>query len=275
MKSQVKNIRNNRSSNNATFAFAPRLRQLILALGLLTFFACMSAAAIAQNTEYIAISQLSHSISYPSGTFDIGDSVTIEIHVGDAPAGVEDVLSMSLELHYTSNAKKPYLENLDLSTSWLGSGCGLTNTSNIDDNKKICYINALRDDGTATDGFGEIFTFTLISNANNVTAASLVASLDGGITAIDNVEMKVHGGETLEEEPAVSFRFYPNPVQHELHLEGMNSNESFRIFNASGQVVRNGMADQSGSQTVSVSSLAAGLYILQTGSGIRKRLIVN
>lgn len=278
MKSPVQNTRTNHVSDNAISTSAARLHNLILALGLLTFFVCMSSVAFAQNTEFIPLSSLPHHVEYPQGTFDIGDSVTIEIHIGDAVSGVgvDDVLSISLELEYSSNAKKPNLATLDLTTSWLGTDCGLTNTSSVDDNKKICYINADRDDGTYTYGLGEIATITLICDANNVSAASLVDGMGGGLTVVDNVEMKTAAFQVFEEEEAtVNFRFYPNPVQSELHLEGMESGETFKIFNTSGQVVRNGMAGQNGSQTVSVSSLAGGLYILQTANGIRKRLIVN
>lgn len=226
--------------------------------------------AAAQTERTVALSQLSSSIAYPTGTFDTGDSVTLVLRVSRGNTNIDSVVSMQLELHLNAEAATPDLNHIDLSGSWLGQSTSLTDTSTVDVPHHVLHLNAYRTDGTFISGRGEIARVTLICNADGVAAQDLVKKFDGGIGVIDNVDMKV----APNREPAIRFRAYPNPVVSRLNLEGLQSEEAFTIFSTSGQVVHRGTADPQGKQSLKLEHLSGGMYLLRTATGQYQRLLV-
>ena len=235
------------------------------------FISLLANSKTYSQTELIPVSDLTHSLVYPSGTFNSGDEVTIEIHFGESSTPIELVVYMDLQLEYTDNAIPPIADQIDLSNSWLANGTTLTNSSSVDAASQTMNINASRSDSSGTDGSGEIVRITLVCGVDNLAAEDLVASLDGGLGVIDNVDMK-----TLPlAAPANNFRCYPNPVMTDLNLKGLQPGEAFGIYDAAGNLVRNGKADGTGYQKVNMSQLPSGFYILRTESGNQKKIMVR
>ncbi len=73
--------------------------------------------------------------------------------------------------------------------------------------------------------------------------------------------------EAINKETGVlSFNLYPNPVKGEtLYFSGIESNASYKIFNLMGQQVANG---QTSNNSVNVSSLSTGAYIIQISDSV-------
>lgn len=70
--------------------------------------------------------------------------------------------------------------------------------------------------------------------------------------------------------PEISFSISPNPANDELVVKTDEQNLSYTIYNLNGQVLNNGYLGVN--QIVSVSSLPAGMYILQLKSDMRKSI---
>ena len=130
------------------------------------------------------------------------------------------------------------------------------------------HLSVLRSDDQRREGFGEVISVTLVSNTDDVTPAALVASLTGGITIVDNVDMKKD-----PQQPSV--QVYPNPVSDRLHLKGLSPMEPYRILDLRGKVWTSGNVDPYGDTCITVSQLPAGFYFLKTESGTTKRVQVR
>ena len=63
---------------------------------------------------------------------------------------------------------------------------------------------------------------------------------------------------------------YPNPTQDHLFVNGLNANESVRIYDFRGQLIATSVANSEGFCQISVSSLPQGTYLLQVGIEIVK-----
>ncbi|MEM6269300.1 MAG: T9SS type A sorting domain-containing protein [Bacteroidota bacterium] len=265
-------IENNRNNFNS---FARQTTSTLHSLAfLLTLGLCFIAPQLAaQATRFVPLSELSHAISYPSGTFDTGDEVTITINVGTLSSPVDSVVEMELKLTYTADAADPETDQIDLGNSWVGAATTLTNTSTVNAGTRVLHINASRSDGTFTSGYGEVAQVTLVCDADNLSAQDLVASLDGGFGVIDNVDMKIVSA--TDPTPGKTLRCYPNPVSEQLYLEGLQPGETFRIYDLGSNIVRQGQADPAGYQTVNLAQLQAGMYILQSEHGYRQKLLVR
>jgi hypothetical protein len=71
----------------------------------------------------------------------------------------------------------------------------------------------------------------------------------------------VSTGRDSGEDAAISFKLYPNPVQgDELHVSGIEADVEYRIYNLTGRSVAEGKTSDG---KISVSSLVAGIYLLQ------------
>ena len=92
---------------------------------------------------------------------------------------------------------------------------------------------------------------------------SYVMELDvcGTITR-DTVTVHVHGLGIVGAGPMSNVKIYPNPAANEVHISGVSAGSTYRMLNAVGVVVKQGMLMPK-DNTLSVSSLPAGTYVLK------------
>jgi hypothetical protein len=84
----------------------------------------------------------------------------------------------------------------------------------------------------------------------------------------------LHCGESngIAEVAAQNVSIYPNPVKNELFIQSEQPVEKVEIINLSGRTVETLRATslQNGAQSINVSSLPAGVYLVKIGTEIRK-----
>ncbi|MFB6258010.1 MAG: T9SS type A sorting domain-containing protein [Flavobacteriales bacterium] len=85
-----------------------------------------------------------------------------------------------------------------------------------------------------------------------------------GSFELDGVELWNNGVSTSLSKVAqkkASFSLHPNPARERLRFEYGNSARKVRVYDMTGRNVRNVQLDQSGSESIDVSKMDAGLYI--------------
>ena len=105
---------------------------------------------------------------------------------------------------------------------------------------------------TYTDPVGHEATYTYCVIANYSTGSSLP-------------ECVVIEAEWGIEENEAEFSIYPNPVNGTLYINGGNAEYSYQMYNGMGQIVADGTAK--GTEQISVSGMAQGVYFLRLTSG--------
>lgn len=78
------------------------------------------------------------------------------------------------------------------------------------------------------------------------------------------------GSTATDNQLANQLFVYPNPTQDQLFINGLNANESVRIYDFKGQLLSVTTANADGICQISVSSLPQGTYLLQVGVEIVK-----
>ena len=78
------------------------------------------------------------------------------------------------------------------------------------------------------------------------------------------------GSTATDNQLANQLVVYPNPAQDQLFINGLNADESVRIYDLNGQLVSVTTANADGVCQISVSSLPQGAYLLQVGIEIVK-----
>lgn len=78
------------------------------------------------------------------------------------------------------------------------------------------------------------------------------------------------GSTATDNQLANQLFVYPNPTQDQLFINGLNANESVRIYDLNGQLLSVTTANADGICQISVSSLPQGTYLLQVGIEIVK-----
>lgn len=112
--------------------------------------------------------------------------------------------------------------------------------------------------GIKADGNTKVFKLDDIVSikVDNESAFSVRSSagVEGGFRVI-KFNNEVTG--VTDNQPSVSFMFYPNPVKDVLFLIGANAETKFEIVSATGKVVMRGKGE-----SVNVSKLACGQYVI-------------
>jgi len=103
-------------------------------------------------------------------------------------------------------------------------------------------------------------------------AGGAFADFDGTITRFDLEAINIYTG--IEDFPDTQFSFgvYPNPTAEFLLIDNSdlnNQNLSYAIYNATGQRLAIGKLEAKEAQTVNVSSLSDGVYIINVSNGTR------
>ncbi len=95
----------------------------------------------------------------------------------------------------------------------------------------------------------------------------VVAELNGSFSAPECIQIEF---TNVVEESIDNINIYPNPVNNTLYISGYNSEYSYAIYNAMGQMMVNGTVR--GSQQINVSDMAKGIYFLRLTTGTQVRI---
>lgn len=89
------------------------------------------------------------------------------------------------------------------------------------------------------------------------------------------VETCANEVSVVSEESFPNIQMFPNPVVDQLTVSGLSKATRIKIYAASGQLLKEQIADSFERTIIDVSGWSAGLYILTTDNGQSRRFVVN
>lgn len=149
-----------------------------------------------------------YGLTYPSGIFNEGDTVTIIIWAGDANTALEDVIGFDLSFELTTDAEFPTSISPDFSNSWITDGQEMEMTTTLNSTERTIEFDG-HDVALTKEGDGEIARFSLICASNGLSAEGLLVNAGGGVVIqIDDIGMR----RGIRQEAALpDVRIFPNP----------------------------------------------------------------
>ncbi|MEG1572484.1 MAG: T9SS type A sorting domain-containing protein, partial [Bacteroidales bacterium] len=168
-----------------------------------------------------------------------------------------------------SNAEKVTLEVKNLGTS-------AVNTIPV-----VCKINNIQLSGTIVEelapGGSVQYTFEQKVDLSKLSTYTLTAytKLQTDTYRKNDTCRKIIQKLAIDQTDKVSVQIYPNPVRTQLNIKSTSAIKQITIYTLSGQIVLQEEGQNQEMQSISVTSLAQGLYILQiqTQNGLEKKKI--
>ncbi|MEZ4848729.1 MAG: T9SS type A sorting domain-containing protein [Bacteroidia bacterium] len=178
------------------------------------------------NSLFASIStdSIPYGISYPSGPFNADDSVTFKVWAGSQAEPLDTVAGFELTFTLTEYAVFPSSLTPDFTNSWVADGDEMSVSVELNPEFKTIRISAQRVSGSK-DGYGELFSFTLVSAVNQITPDLMLDGAGGGIIiTIGDVILRKSAPEIEE---LVDLLIYPNPTQGKVIIssEGPSVND--------------------------------------------------
>lgn len=135
-------------------------------------------------------------------------------------------------------------------------GFNIMRSPNSKDWENIGFVGSKITNGTGTD-----YSFTDNSPLSGTNYYQLKQiDLDGKTTNSNIVSVS-----NLSAQSQISI--YPNPAKDQLHIKNITANTKYKIVNIAGQTVKTGII-YNNPASITISDLAAGMYILQTINNI-------
>lgn len=106
----------------------------------------------------------------------------------------------------------------------------------------------------------DIFTYNISDGAGGVASAIVT------VIVLNNVG--------IEDQSNATFQVYPNPAVNSINIEGAKINDAYTITDLHGQVLAKGIIENN-NQSVDVSSIATGSYLVQINGSVKKINIVR
>ena len=231
---------------------------------LAVLFIATFVTGVSAQTTTVDLGNFAHNIVYPTGTYNVGESFTIQIELGTSTQQAEDVVGFDLELELSEYAQLPTSVELTTENSWLNPDVYLNDVSSVDDPTRTLHLEVSRSNNSGVTGYGEIVSVTLVSDMDNATPQMLVDGMTGVLTVEDNIDMKTDlDGAAITSD----LKVYPNPATEYINLEGLEPGSEYKLIDLSGSIWMNGTVEAAGVQTLDVNTLPQGFYVLQTPLG--------
>lgn len=215
---------------------------------------------------------------------EIGDIITLNIHLGDASNPVTDFYGIAYSISYDATLLQ--LTQLNLPpASWAGTaGNTLFFRKNVGNTQTDAALT--RTDQTNVSGQGLIAqaTFVIIENIDgkNEEETSFDLSFDlQNIRCISNtgLEIPVDGQNfnlsntsTLPEEATNDILIYPNPAKGSLHIQASQALK-IQVMNILGQTVYQNNRPESETLTIDTRQWQTGLYLVSVSDSKGKQQV--
>jgi hypothetical protein len=161
-----------------------------ITLLLVFIFLHLFATLAAQSPGWEYLDDFSWNIESPSGYFDSGDTIEYTLRLGAAGDPAIDVLAIDLQLELEDHVTIPTNCSPNTAGSWLHDDSYYAERVQFDANARELAILTERTNFSSRNGSGLVYSFRLISGADNVLAADLITD-GGGMVLVDNVEMRM------------------------------------------------------------------------------------
>lgn len=216
------------------------------------FLACvgMENPLWSQNYLNLDAGEEGLSISCPSLLLNEGDTVLVDLLLGNAGSPIANAAGFEIWLELTDE-----VQLVPLPKASPGNGWTQVNTS-FDPSLGHLLVTAPVAENTIHSQSGKLCSLSLVATQDSVHADSLIEAF-GGILIIENIGFKRH---LVTVSPVQSqFQVYPNPATDQIHFafEGPEPKE-IRIIGPKGQVIK--VTQQSHFRETDLRHLPSGLY---------------
>lgn len=148
-------------------------------------------------------------------------------------------------------------------------GVMVYNITNPNDAVFVDYKNSRSTSAYAGDHGPEGITYVSGANSPTGTPYILVANEISGTITIFEVDTNALSTPDFENGPA-TFVLFPNP-SNDNGIVYFNRTADIELYDFSGKLI----LSQKGAQTINTSALSTGIYLVKTGEGIVKKLVVK
>jgi hypothetical protein len=224
-----------------------------------------------------------------SGNAMPGDSLTLDVHLGDSRYQVVDAYGVAFTIQYDPAIVDSIQTSINFDNSWLGSD--LLSVQKNFSNRGELQIAVTRKDKTPITGWGTLgrLSFTIrddliMSRTNNTDTTVTLPLTIGAVRLIDERNQEIGtnrstGVVTLSPKmntQEISFltegiHVYPNPTTTNLYISSEKFFlEQIQLWNSTGQLVYQKRATNGLNQNITTDQLPQGVYIIkvQTTGGI-------
>lgn len=223
----------------------------------------MSSTAFGHNLDTLSFDSLNYSLLFEHRLMQTGEQIDFKVQLGTVNAPVYDLAGFDIALEISDQAAFPMDFQLNLDDSWLFASSGADTSVSYQPDEGTASLHGFRSDSTGTFGYGTILQFSLICTEDDVWSDALISELTGGgLMMVDNLEKRQVPDVTS---PPIAISAWPNPAngQVQINLEGAPNGEEILLVNSQGQPVLNIQADGPGTLKMDLSTIPAGIYLLQ------------
>lgn len=248
---------------------------LICSLGL--FFPLQNLLAQATEVTWIAKDgyQIGYQYSSTSETFYADDHISVMLHI-DADTPLE-CIGGYFALEPSADLEPDTAGAFSIpSSSPLGAPSDLFINYSFDSLGQTSRARVWRQDNTPRACLGMVMSLHYVVTGDSIDAEDLFASIDGGITMMDNIDMKRGDDETpvqtaFEED---LLRAYPNPCTDWLELTpGSEARYQVYLRDWQGRLIHQGLLGNG--ERLSMQDFPPGSYLLEirTEAGEARQVI--
>lgn len=224
-----------------------------------------------------------------SGNASPGDTIELDVHLGDSRFPVTDAYGVAFTIQYDPNVMDSAKTNINFNNSWLGSDLlsiqkNFSNTGDLE-------IAVTRKDGNPITGFGALarVSFTIRDDLIMGKATSTDTTVNtpltiGVVRLIDENNREIGTNRTtgiVTLTPTTNVRklpiledgvyVFPNPATKQLHISSEQfAIENIQLWSTTGQLLHEKVASNGWNQSILVNQFPIGIYILkvQTNGGV-------
>ena len=211
-----------------------------------------------------------------NNTSPAGDTIRLELELGDGTENVESALGYEVEIKFPNWTGEPSDVSFDFSESWLGDVTVGDADWSYDADNAVLTISFERNDMTFQTGAGIAVEATLVPQVGGLSMTDKDAQIETGIITLENGEFKTIPSVTEEAlTQELDLLLFPNPAQDIVNLQTSAHEGQVRIYDLNGRVWYQSPAFTS---QIDVSQFPAGMYILELqadGHNTQERLVVK
>ena len=199
-----------------------------------------------------------YQLEYELTTGNFSGDIPLHFDIGNGQATYDTTVNVDANSVYNValylNLLSPYQGDITFRTYYDAYGRP-TSTSIIYNNSELCDV-AVSDGNVelATTEINWVVYSTRNNYNNDIRSISVYSSLIGSFTSIKELSS------------VQNINVFPNPAADFITVSGLQGNEALYFYNISGQLIITRKA-VSETETVSVSNLPSGVYLLKTSNG--------
>lgn len=243
-----------------------------LKIALFMVLLAISASSLSAQYTEEDVENFTFSATVPAGTYQSGDVVKADIHLGASSNPVKDLLGFDLWLDLGGLARPAGSHpSMDFEGSCLISSNAFDSTTAWSPSTDTYSFEAILGAGASGTGTGRVVSIWLEITANNVDASSVIARA-GGLALIENISGK-QAATVLPQ--AEEVKVFPIPATHTLYLDPASTAAHAQLYALDGRLLTEIALPAAGRTQIDVSALPRGLALLVFDDGSHRRIALE